>query len=810
MYKSSSFIVCTAGLLGFTLLVAGPVAAAWPTDPLVNVPLCTAAGDQQYPMSVSDAAGGAIVAWCDTRSGNVDIYAQRVSVDGTPQWRADGVALCSAAGNQEELTIASDGAGGAIVAWVDYRNSSASDIYAQRIAASGVVLWTPDGVAVCTAAGWQGGPAILADGGGGAFVAWHDSRDGIYDIYAQRILADGTAQWTSGGAAICNAVSFQHYPGIASDGAGGAILAWHDNRGGSTDVYAQRVSPDGTPQWTANGVSLCSTGQGPVYYGQCPAVVSDGAGGADVTWFDMRSGMSDPNIYAQRISAGGTPQWTANGVALCTANGNQVGPTSVSDGAGGVIACWKDYRSGSSYDIYAQRVSAGGATQWMGDGIVVCSAISDQQSPMIVCGGSGGSIVTWYDSRGGSCDIYTQLISGDGATQWSDNGVAVCAAAGNQEHPAVVSDDAGGAVVAWQDHRNGTSYDTYGQRVTAAGRLGGCEAPRIQSIEDVPMDQGGKVLVLWSASCRDVPEALNISDYTLWRRVTATVARRALAQGAALVPGNYPETGIPREGAIRMSAEGTKTVYWEYIVSVPARGAAGYGYTSPTTADSMPGLIPYNVFFVDAKEASSSLFYVSDPDSGYSVDNLAPGVPGNLRFASPAVLAWTEAPEQDFDYFTVYGSSQAELDSTAVLVGHTTQITEDVSDHPFHYYHVTAIDFSGNEGSAASIENPAPSDGEGAAVLPGRFALRSIVPNPTASGAAVAFDLPKDSHVALRVFDAGGRVVATLVNTQMQAGAHRIVWAGTNSQGGRVATGLYFCRMDAGEFTETRKVIIAR
>ena len=87
--------------------------AAWPHDPNNgNVALCTAANDQGPPMIVSDGAGGAIVTWEDFRSGtNWDIYAQRVSAAGVPQWTANGVALCTAANTQGSPMIVSDGAG---------------------------------------------------------------------------------------------------------------------------------------------------------------------------------------------------------------------------------------------------------------------------------------------------------------------------------------------------------------------------------------------------------------------------------------------------------------------------------------------------------------------------------------------------------------------------------------------------------------------------------------------------------------------------------------------------------------------------
>ena len=70
-------------------------------------------------------------------------------------------------------------------------------------------------------------------------------------------------------------------------------------------------------------------------------------------------------------------QWTADGVALCTAANDQINPQIVSDGSGGAIITWQDYRGGN-YDIYAQRVNASGAVQWTADGVAVCTAAYDQ------------------------------------------------------------------------------------------------------------------------------------------------------------------------------------------------------------------------------------------------------------------------------------------------------------------------------------------------------------------------------------------------------------------------------------------------
>src|SRR6187551_2717774 len=76
---------------------------------------------------------------------------------------------------------------------------------------------------VCAEDGGQGGGIIATDGNGGAIIAWGDDRNGGYsDVYAQHFNADGVIQWQANGIPICNASSYQFLRTIISDGAGGA------------------------------------------------------------------------------------------------------------------------------------------------------------------------------------------------------------------------------------------------------------------------------------------------------------------------------------------------------------------------------------------------------------------------------------------------------------------------------------------------------------------------------------------------------------------------------------------------------------
>jgi hypothetical protein len=478
--------------LAFLILLPLPAAASWPTDPLVNLPVCVASGNQNPAVIASDASHGAFIAWTDARipgdyPKNLDIYVQHVLASGVvdPLWPANGLPACVADSAQQSPQIVGDGSGGAIVVWEDFR-TGASVVYAQHVLASGTVDpgWPVNGSALYTSGFEVNGPRAVADGAGGAVVAWMDYRNGNQDIYAQRVLASGAVDpaWPADGRALCTAPNDQWWPRMVADGAGGAIVTWQDYRGDG-DIYAQRVLADGTfgLAWPVDGLSVCTAVNGQF----TPTIVGDGAGGAIVTWSDFRNG--DGDIYSQHVLAGGNvdPAWPVDGRALCLAANDQSNPVIVTDGAAGAIVAWEDFRTGfPAYDIYAQRVLWNGtiAPAWPADGRAMCAAVDRQLTPAIVTDGASGAIVTWADYRIDSyptnADVYAQRVLASGVVDpaWPGDGRAISTAASLQLDPAIVTDGAGGAILAWWDVRNLTDADIYSQRVQSSGLLGG-DAP---------------------------------------------------------------------------------------------------------------------------------------------------------------------------------------------------------------------------------------------------------------------------------------------------------------------------------------------
>jgi hypothetical protein len=454
-----------------------------------NGTIISAASNGQYwPEICSDGAEGAIITWWDTRSGsNFDIYAQRIDLSGKVQWATDGVAICIANNDQYNPKICSDGAEGAIITWFDNRSGSNYDIYTQKINSSGEVQWDADGVSICTAIRGQTDPQICSDGAGGAIITWEDLRGGHsgsgYDIYVQRIDSSGNIKWTADGVAICNASNNQYNPEICSDGAGGAIITWEDNsEGTSFDIYSQRINASGNVEWTTNGVAICTR----AYNQHLPQICSDEVGGAIITWYDFRIGGLHSDIYAQRINSSGNIQWIENGLTICEAIWSQFYPKICTNGAGGVIITWEDYRNGHSTNIYGQNVNATGDIQWIIDGVSICKAINDQFNPELCYDGAMGAIITWYDNRTGSnYDIYAQSINSSGKIQWIADGVVICTAINNNNlhNPQICSDGLGAAIITWSDFRSGsggsgsdiyaqhTSYDPTDEEIPTDGEI---------------------------------------------------------------------------------------------------------------------------------------------------------------------------------------------------------------------------------------------------------------------------------------------------------------------------------------------------
>lgn len=300
---------------------------------------------------------------------------------------------------------------------------------------------------------------------------------------------------------------------------------------------------------------------------------------------------------------------------------------------------------------------------------------------------------------------------------------------------------------------------------------GGGDGPAIDSIVDIGNDQGRQVRISFAAASQDQAGAATpVLQYEAFRRIDP-------------LPGT----------AGRLAG-------WEFVGAIPAHAESAYSMVVPTLADStiVDGM-HWSVFFVRAATASPATYFDALPDSGYSVDNLAPGAPQNLAVQGD-LLIWDASGAADFAKFSVYGSSGSVFDASATLIAHTVDPQLDVAAQPYAHFFVTATDFSGNEGAPGSLARAT-----AAQAVPGLRRPLTLRPNPFNPATRVSFDLPGDGPVSVRVYDLRGREVDSVLDgVPLRAGMRELDYRSA------LPSGVYFMRVWSGTWSESSKFTIVK
>jgi hypothetical protein len=237
-----------------------------------------------------------------------------------------------------------------------------------------------------------------------------------------------------------------------------------------------------------------------------------------------------------------------------------------------------------------------------------------------------------------------------------------------------------------------------------------------------------------------------------------------------------------------------------------------------TLFDSTDVSTEHHYFQVIAHTSDPQVFWLSAPDSGYSVDNLAPAQPQGLAsdpYYAPdgLTLMWDPNTEPDLSHYRVYrGLLEEFIPGEGNMLGapsDTTWFDGNWWSYKYYYYKVTAVDIHGNESMWAVL---APDDitGVGLAETPVMNQLFQNYPNPFNPFTRIRFELREPASVSLRVYDPSGRLIRVVADRPYGAGSFTAVWNGKDQAGHEVSSGVYFYRLNAGGFSRTKKMVLVR
>ena len=332
----------------------------------------------------TSAQGSAILVWSYSSGANQgDLFAQRIDENCNTLWSTPeegGIPIYEGLGVQESPRVTYYDENYSIIVWEDDQSGD-DDVYAHFVNMDGALLY-PNPIAVSTAEDRQYKPRVKANNLG-AYVIWYDLRNNLgatpvnNDIYMQRLTVENGLEWDSAVAVASSDLSVDHTEArLTVDASGNAFATWMDDRliEGSYDISIQRVNSDGMLLLNTDQSSICIASNRQ----ENPIVRQDGNGGAFVIWGDARLG--SVGIYSQHLSSNGIASLTIDGVqSFWGIDGNTVSsyankPKSKYLGNNEAIVYWPDQRFGQELKNYGQKIYNGWNSLQNSDGYVLSNA----------------------------------------------------------------------------------------------------------------------------------------------------------------------------------------------------------------------------------------------------------------------------------------------------------------------------------------------------------------------------------------------------------------------------------------------------
>jgi hypothetical protein len=501
-------------------------------------------------------------------------------------------------------------------------------------------------------------------------------------------------------------------------------------------------------------------------------------------------------------------------------------PQIASDGAGGAFVCWRDARSGKSYDVYAQHIAKDGKMLWQKNGIPIVDDPANQQYPRIVGTGKGDAFIAWEDDRSGNTYIYVQRINGDRLNYWQKNGVKAAEFGGL--FISLSLDKRGGCLIAWNG--NGSNYviaqclDSLGNRMWGDSGVIVSNRPDPVASNDVAIisDDHDGALVAWSQGeylkeqvfiqsidstgktifssngipvsdtrdniCVSISSDRHGGGIISWARFangpvdsSAIFVQRVTNTGIFL----WGRTGISLNatvggGAWRHTDDGCGGVYIghsKYIQHIDSSGNklwAGEGaqFTSAPT------------LFFNSSQARNGIkgiwnFWTYQPtDTTYMLsDDIYWGNLGKPICSMPYLQDRAQAISND--------------DGTAIVVWHDTR-----NANAYTAVYAARVDTGDVLTDVKDF---------GKHLFPQRPELEQNYPNPFNPETTISFSLSERSFVQLIVYDLLGRKIKTLLEEERNPGQHSIRFDSKD-----LGSGTYFYCLMANNKMIAKKMMVLR
>ena len=804
--------------------------------------------DDQYDISnpclVSDGSGGFFLGWRDDATGW--IYVSRFDSDLNKQteFRINNPAL----GYAGLYDIAFYPGGKLAAVWEQYSISNSINF----------CIFSNDGIPLTenitingddgTATYWA--PSIAVEPSGNLAVTWEDYRNGDADIYMQFVNSDGSLYGSNHRIIDFDYIDEEQYlPEIAYSATDGYIIAWLDKRSGIQRVFLQRTTRSGG--LIGNNVNISNNAE--KYTDWFISMAVNSSGNLAVAW----SSVNDTDKVLMRKF---TTDVSPDGPIITVRNfasGSSWETSLEFDNADNLYCTWSDSRHGN-WDIMLKQYGSDGSPLSEDDIIVNDDEIGAHSTQPVanIYHISPGYSVVFSDSRNDAGDIYYHAVDDFGQSYSINIKINEDIVPALQRDPyafRIKGEGAESVAITWTDERaiNGI----IGQRIFLR---------TIRSENELSTWKEELISDTNSITPKACPKFVNGSftppliawiDYE--NGDGQVYAKYMFRVGDSLQwSDNFPVSHSDYEfdnTDINLMAEDSFDPLdtSHYTIAWLSRGIEGgpavifarhksstfdlvdrFSFTSDQTAIEIKEIVAAENFDDDiyllwrGQGNGNTYLYLTVLDKTgevihptFEITNGIGGVKEGIDIAidyhGVVVATWVDDRNGRDEVFyqifypdlTPYGANlpaspteqRYMMSPTVAIDGQNAVIAWVDPRANGHNVYMTQIDYSSTD-----------INDDNRHTLPSGYRLEQNYPNPFNPSTSIQFALPAKSHVKLEVYNLLGRKIATITDHIFESGTHTVNWDGKNSSGEQSASGIYFYRMEAGQFEQTRKMILLK
>ena len=490
-------------VVSIILLLPIKTTAQWSNDPSLNLVVCDTTGEQALAKIAPTSDGGTYISWFDNRSGSYAVYLQRLDQLGYKMWDSNGLLISNnpQSSSLVDYDLIVDTDDNAVIVFTDTRNSGNLNVFAYRISPAGNFLWGANGISLSATADYQPNPKVTQTSDGNFVVAWIIATN-PFKVALQKLSPAGDKLWGSSPVVLSSATEGYNYPAIVPSDSSGVIILHTATTGSfpaqTVKLRATKVSENGTVSWMSSIQDI-----GTIAAFTVPKVYSDKYNGAIIAWHDDRDMNNLQSAFVQRISSSGSIYFPVNGVELSLqANRHKFNPVaSIDPVTEEVYVFWRETNSTQNQDgISGQKLSSTGSRQWTDNGVIFKDLSSPNTSSISSLNALMGNEKAYLFYLQGGGSGLNQVVEGfacdaNGNFVWPGNIVTLSNA--TQEKLQMVSavDVFFNCKLAWGDNR-GSGRGIYAQDINPSGQLGNPVVP-VELASFTASVNGNNVLLNW-------------------------------------------------------------------------------------------------------------------------------------------------------------------------------------------------------------------------------------------------------------------------------------------------------------------------